>query len=141
MLSDKLTRILHAKSTLTAAQIEAMTEAEGWNWVYSHASPHKHKDTSPAVCFTGFSLPDKEELSKLATGAGLRVVSGVSSLLLLLCAGDNPGPVKLEKAQDFGIPMKFLALSFTLSLGLALSLTCVMNHGNACKPPPSSISK
>jgi BRCT domain type II-containing protein len=41
----------------------------------------------------------------MATGAGLRVVSGVSSLLLFLCTGDNPGPVKLEKAQDFGIPI------------------------------------
>jgi len=86
-------------------QIEAMTEAEGWNWVYGHASPREHKDTSPVVCFTGSSPTEKEELSKLATGAGLRVVSGVSSLLLFLCAGDNPGPVKLEKAQDYGIPI------------------------------------
>ncbi len=105
MPSDILTRILHAKSSLTAEQIEAMTEAEGWNWVYCHASPHKHKDTSPAICFTGFSPTEKEELSKLATGAGLRVVSGVSSLLLCLCTGDNPGPVKLEKARDFRIPI------------------------------------
>ncbi len=103
MPSDKLTRILQAKSPLTMAQIEAMTEAEGWNWVYSHASPRKEK--LPAVCFTGFSPTEKEELSKLATGAGLRVVSGVSSLLSFLCAGDNAGPVKLEKAQDYGIPI------------------------------------
>ena len=103
MPSEMVTRILKATSLLTSAQIEAMTEAEAWKWVYSHASPRKEK--LPGICFTGFSPTDKEELSKLATGAGLRVVSHVSSVLSLLCAGDNPGPVKLETARDYGIPI------------------------------------
>ena len=76
MPSEKPMRILRATSQLTAAEIDAMTEAEGWQWVYSHASPRKEK--LPAICFTGFSPSEKAELSQLATGAGLRVVTGVS---------------------------------------------------------------
>ncbi len=44
-------------------------------------------------------------LSQLATGAGLRVVTGVSSIVSFLCAGANAGPVKLEHAHDYGIPI------------------------------------
>jgi NAD-dependent DNA ligase len=101
MPSEKLTRILKAKSPLTAEQIEAMTEAEGWNWVYSHASRRKEK--LPSICFTGFSQTHKDELSSLATGARFRVVTAVNSSLSFLCAGDNAGPVKLAKAKDNGI--------------------------------------
>ena len=103
MPSDKLTRILKSAGSFTAEQIALMTDAEGWNWVYSQRSPRKEK--LPAVCLTGFTPLQKEELSKLATKAGLRVVSEVSALVCLLCTGDNPGPVKLAKARDHGIPI------------------------------------
>lgn len=89
--------------TRTAAEIDAMTDTEGWQWVYSHASPRKEK--LPAICFTGFSPSEKTELSQLASGAGLRVVTGVSSVVSFLCAGANAGPVKLEHAHDYGIPI------------------------------------
>ena len=80
-----------------------MTDADGWQWVYSHASPRKEK--LPAICFTGFEPGEKAELSYLAIGAGLRVVTGVSSVLSFLCTGANAGPVKLERAHDYGVPI------------------------------------
>jgi BRCT domain type II-containing protein len=39
----------------------------------------------------------------LATAALFRVVTGVNSSLSFLCAGDNPGPVKLAKAKYYGV--------------------------------------
>jgi DNA ligase (NAD+) len=78
-----------------------MTEVEGWDWIYSHASPRKEK--LPSICFTGFSQTDKSELSSLATGARLRAVGAVNDSLSFLCVGDNAGPVKLAKAKKYGI--------------------------------------
>jgi len=101
MPSEKLTRILKARSPFSPEQIEAMTDAEGWEWVYSHASPRKEK--LPSVCFTGFSQSDKDALSALATGAHLRVVGSVNKSLSFLCAGDDAGPAKLAKAKEQGI--------------------------------------
>ena len=103
MPSEKLTRILTAKSPFSPEQIESMTEGEGWAWVYSHASRRKKK--LPSVCFTGFSQSDKDELSALATSACLGVVTSVNKSLLFLCAGDDPGPAKLAKATEHGIPI------------------------------------
>jgi NAD-dependent DNA ligase len=99
MPSEKLTRILKARSPFLAEQIESMTDSEGWAWVYLQASPRK----LPSVCFTGFSQADKDALSALAIDAHLRVVSGVSSSLSFLCAGENAGPAKLAKAKDLGV--------------------------------------
>jgi hypothetical protein len=53
MPSEKLTRILQAKSPFSAEQIKAMTEVDGWQWVYGNPTPHKERSSS--VCFTGFS--------------------------------------------------------------------------------------
>jgi NAD-dependent DNA ligase len=103
MPSEKLTRILHARSPFTADQIDAMTDAEGWNWVYANASPHRER--LPSVCFTGFTAVEKEQLAALAKDARLSVVESVNKSLLLLCAGDSPGPAKLAKAKQHGIPI------------------------------------
>lgn len=101
MPSEKLTQILKAKSPFTAEEIKSLKEDEGWAWVYANAKPPKEKLSS--VCFTGFSQAQKQELSTMAQAAHLRVVGSVYSSLAFLCAGDNAGPAKLAKAQEYGI--------------------------------------
>lgn len=98
MPSEKLTRILKAKSPFSSEQIEAMTDAEGWDWVYAHASPRKEK--LPEICFTGFSLTEKSELAERASNARFRVVVTITKTLSFLCVGENAGLVKVEKAKE-----------------------------------------
>jgi NAD-dependent DNA ligase len=100
MPSEKLTRILKAKSSFSAAKIEAMSNSEGWDWVYSNAKPKKEKLTQ--VCFTGFSVAEKTELTALANESKLEVVGSVTKNLAFLCAGENAGPAKLAKAREQG---------------------------------------
>jgi DNA ligase (NAD+) len=101
MPSEKLTRILWAKSPFTPEQIASMSNAEGWDWVYSHANPRKQRLST--VCFTGFSQLEKDRLIGLATDARFQVVGSVNKSLAVLCAGDNAGPAKLAKAKKQGI--------------------------------------
>ncbi len=101
MPSEKLVRILKAKSPFTATEIEALTESECWGWVYANATPVKEKLTQ--VCFTGFSAVEKAELSALAWESKLEVVNSVTKRLAFLCAGENAGPAKLEKARQQGV--------------------------------------
>ena len=101
MASEKLTRILGSKSSFTPDQIAAMSEAEGWAWVYSRASPHKER--LPSVCFTGFNAAERDALTALATEAHLSVVGSVNKSLAFLCAGGSAGPAKLAKAKEQGI--------------------------------------
>ena len=100
MASDKVTRILRAKSPFSPEEISAMTDAQGWDWIYADAKPRKEKLTQ--VCFTGFTAAEKTELSALAQAASLEVVGSVTKNLAFLCAGENAGPAKLEKARDQG---------------------------------------
>ena len=101
MASEKLTRILKAKSPFSTQQIESMSDSEGWDWVYSNAKPRKERLTQ--VCFSGFSATDKAELSAQAVESGLEVVGSVTKNLAFLCAGENAGPAKLEKAREQGV--------------------------------------
>lgn len=98
MPSEKLTRILKARSPFSSEQIEALTDAEGWDWVYAHASPGKEK--LPEICFTGFSLMKKAELAERARNVLFRVVVTITKTLSFLCVGENAGPVKVEKAKE-----------------------------------------
>lgn len=100
MTSEKLTRILKSKSPFSAAEIEAMSDAQGWDWIYANAKPRKQKLTQ--VCFTGFSATEKAELTAMAEAAHLEVVASVTKNLAFLCAGENAGPAKLEKAKEQG---------------------------------------
>ena len=84
MPSEKLTRILKAKSPFSSEEIAAMSEDAGWDWVYAHAKPKKEKLTQ--VCFTGFSSADKASLAALAAEARLEVVATVTKSLAFLCA-------------------------------------------------------
>ena len=100
MASERVTRILKAKSTFSAEEISAMSDAQGWDWIYSNAKPRKEKLAQ--VCFTGFSAADKKELTAIAQAANLEVVGSVTKNLAFLCAGDNAGPYKIEKAKNHG---------------------------------------
>ena len=60
MAGEKVTRILRAKSSFNPEEIAAMSDAEGWDWIYANAKPVKEKLTQ--VCFTGFSTGEKLEL-------------------------------------------------------------------------------
>jgi NAD-dependent DNA ligase len=100
MTSEKITRILKAKSPFSSEEVSAMTDAQGWDWIYANAKPKKEKLTQ--VCFTGFTAVEKAELSALAHAANLEVVGSVTKNLAFLCAGENAGPAKLEKAREQG---------------------------------------
>ncbi len=100
MAGEKVSRILKAKSTFTAEQIADMPDAKGWEWIYANAKPRKEKLTQ--ICFTGFSMSEKAELTALAQAAQLEVVSTVTIGLAFLCAGENAGPAKLQKATAQG---------------------------------------
>ena len=102
-MSEKLKRILLAKSDFTSEQIGRMTDAEGWAWVYAQESQNSRKIKGPQVCFTGFGNTERQELENLASLSGLHVVSSVTKGLMLLIAGENAGPAKLAKARGDGI--------------------------------------
>lgn len=101
MPSEKLVRILRSKSPFSEAEIEALSDADGWTWVYKHgAAP---KDDRSQICFTGFRAVECAEVEASAEGAAwLKVVQSVTSKLTFLCIGDNPGPAKVKKAGEQG---------------------------------------
>ncbi len=101
MASEKVSRILKAKSPFSPSEISIMSDSEGWAWIYANAKPIKEKLTQ--VCFTGFSTADKEDLINLAKEANLEVVGSVTRNLAFLCAGENAGPKKLQKAKEQGV--------------------------------------
>lgn len=99
-LSEKLKRILFAKSNLTEEQIALISEAEGWRLVYQLTANKAAKKTDQfQVCFTGFGTSEKEMLIKSAEDVHLTVVTSVTKKLQMLIAGDNAGPSKLEAAK------------------------------------------
>jgi BRCT domain type II-containing protein len=73
-----------------------MSDGEGWKWHYANKPPAQRK--LPEVCFTGFSDSEKDSLHQLATQHGYKVVTTVTRHLEVLCTGENPGPMKLQKA-------------------------------------------
>jgi DNA ligase (NAD+) len=102
-ISEKLKRILLSKSDFSDDQINQMSDAEGWAWLYEHQSPVKRKIKGPEVCFTGFGVTERQELETRASAGGLHVVTSVTKGLMFLVAGVNAGPAKLEKARAGGI--------------------------------------
>jgi len=61
----------------------------------------KKKPGAMSVCFTGFG-PRKEELREQAEAAGYHVAGSVTVSLDYLVAGPEPGPSKMQKAQERG---------------------------------------
>lgn len=103
MPSEKLTAILRSKSPFSSDEIAAMSEAEGWRWVYQ-SKPVK-KDHSHEICFTGFDAAERAELETLAGTVGMTVKESVTKTLAYLCVGETPGPSKIEKAKRQGVPL------------------------------------
>ena len=103
MPSDKLTRILKAKSPFSPERIALMSEVEGWDWVYANATPRKERLIQ--ICFTGFSASEKTELANLAQGHELSVATSVTKDLAFLCVGESAGPAKLAKATAQGVTL------------------------------------
>ena len=103
MPSEKLTRILKAKSPFSPAQIAVMSEVEGWDWVYANAA--SRKDRLAQICFTGFSASEKIELAALAQEHKLAVATSVTKDLAFLCTGESAGPAKLAKAMAQGVTL------------------------------------
>jgi NAD-dependent DNA ligase len=95
-LSPKLHQILKSKTNLTENEISLLSEAEGWNIVYSLNKP---KEKLQEVCFTGFTPNDREILEKLAEKYDFSVVKSITKHLSILCVGENAGPTKIEKAK------------------------------------------
>ena len=89
MPSEKLARILKAKSPYTSEEIEAMSDIDGWNWVY--ANTKKNVEKLSQICFTGFNAKEKTILTTIATESKLEVVPSVTKNLAFLCAGENAG--------------------------------------------------
>lgn len=98
----KITKILLAKSDLTADQIAAMTDREAWGWLYSHFPPKtkRHKKNAQQICFTGFPAGERKQLEAEAEESHLEVVKTVTQSLRYLVTGPNAGPAKLQKAHE-----------------------------------------
>jgi DNA ligase (NAD+) len=114
-LSEKLLRILYAKSPFTEDEIASLTETDGWAWVYENTGRSKGKGRE--VCFTGFSTADRAQLEAFAESVALKPVSSVTKGLFALVAGPNAGPAKLQKARTQGTRVmtqeQFLAFTET----------------------------
>ena len=102
MPSEKVAKILRAKSNLSEEQIYAMTEREAWAWIYSQRPP-KTKEKLDQICFTGFDQTVRALLELKAREAHLEVAKSVTKNLRYLCAGPNAGPSKLKKAKQLHV--------------------------------------
>lgn len=103
MPSEKLYRILTAKSPFSSCDISAMSEADGWRWVYENRPAAKSKHEALEICFTGFGLSERPKLEKLASNHGMMVRTSVTTSLKFLCVGDNAGPAKVKRAESQGV--------------------------------------
>lgn len=101
MPSPKVRMILRAKTDLPDTQIDGMSDSEGWRLIYAIRPPQfSIKKAENQICFTGFSLSEKERLATAAAKSGLDVVKSVTRSLAYLCAGENAGPAKMKKAME-----------------------------------------
>ena len=102
-VDDRLRRILRSKTDLSDNEIDLLSPQEGWQIVYSVQKPARKRVDAIEVCFTGFGTTQKDELSKIAEAAGLRVVTSVTKRLFFLVAGAGAGPAKMAKAVQQGV--------------------------------------
>jgi NAD-dependent DNA ligase len=101
MASERVSKILRAKTDLTDDQIAGMSDAQGWQVIYSLPSRRDRKARLvDQVCFSGFSESEKERLSALATAHGMNVTASVTKNLTYLVTGPNAGPMKIKKAME-----------------------------------------
>ena len=99
VVSARVASILRAKSKMSEAEIEALSDKEAWAWIYSQR-PRKTAEKLDQICFTGFNPTDRNALEAMARESHLEVVKSVTKKLRYLCTGPNAGPAKLIKAKD-----------------------------------------
>lgn len=102
MASEKPTRILLSKTEMSKDEVSNLSDLEAWAIIYKNRTV-KAKDTRLQVCFTGFNTSKKQELIDLTNNDIFKVVSSVTKKLDFLCAGENAGPKKIEKAEEQGV--------------------------------------
>lgn len=102
MASKKPMMILLSKTDMHKDEISALSDAEAWRLIYSIRSA-KAKDDRLQICFTGFGVSKKKELTDIAKINNFKVVSSVTKTLDYLCGGENAGPKKIEKAETQGV--------------------------------------
>lgn len=106
MASEKAARILRKRETpLSDSQIVAMSEIDAWALIFNYDEKiraQKAKGKLPQVCFTGFTDSEKDSLCKIARDASLEAKDSVTKNLRILVTGENPGPVKVAKAEAQG---------------------------------------
>ena len=104
MAGVRITQILMVKCGLTAEAVAAMTDREGWAYLYKKfPAKTKRKKHSAAICFTGFSAADRAALEDEARDSHLDVVGNVIMQLRYLVTGPNAGPTKIKKATDLEV--------------------------------------
>lgn len=104
MPSKKVVMILKSKTDLSDAEIDILSDSDGWKLIYSLRT-EKVKDNRLQICFTGFNDTRKKELVKIAENSNLKVTSSVTQNLDFLCTGKNAGYKKLEVAMSQGVQL------------------------------------
>lgn len=102
MADAKATMILLSRTDLTKDEVSALPNAEAWRMIYSLRT-EKAKDDRLQICFTGFGVTEKKELTKVANVNNFKVVASVTKKLDYLCGGENAGPVKISRAEAQGV--------------------------------------
>jgi DNA polymerase III subunit epsilon len=94
MPCQRVAMILRSRTDLSDDQIAQLSDAEGWQLIYTLKPPNRQvqKKTSQ-ICFTGFSSSEKDRLSQLAAADGLDVMKSVTQSLAYLVVGPNTGPL------------------------------------------------
>jgi len=103
MASEKPTKILLSKTSMTIEEINTLSDTEAWKKIYSLKSRSSHNDM-PEVLFTGFNADVKKILSDEAKGK-FKIVKSVTKNLDFLVVGEFPGEKKIEKAQSQNVDL------------------------------------
>lgn len=96
MFSDKIQKIAF-KRGLDLSNYKS--EKDVWDHVYRLDEQEKKPKPIISICFTGFTDLREAELEEMADKAGFGVNKNVVKSTTHLCAGNKPGPKKVEKAK------------------------------------------
>ncbi|MAT52120.1 MAG: hypothetical protein CMK32_13160 [Porticoccaceae bacterium] len=107
MPEEKITRILLSKTDLPLEKIQQMSDKEAWSEFYKRfpSKNSKSRKGDIKICFTGFSVSEKQRMERIAVSAGLEISRSVTKSLRFLVIGPNPGPSKVEKAKQQEVPI------------------------------------
>ncbi len=96
--------ILRSRFNKTKEEIEKLSLSEKWKIIYS--APKKGRDNRDPICFTGFDTnEEKEDLIELIKDSTIykRTREVRKSTKFLVCGAGKPGPVKMEKAEQYNV--------------------------------------